>query len=90
MVVVEALACGVPAVAFDCKCGPKDLLKDGIKGLLVPNGNIDALAQAMMKIMDNDTYRKELSLNARQVVSTYSEDTVMAKWVKLFNSLVEK
>ena len=44
----------------------------------------------MMKIMDNDTYRKELSLNARQVVSTYSEDTVMAKWVKLFNSLVEK
>lgn len=90
MVLVEAMACGVPAVAFDCKCGPKDIIKDGINGLLVPNGNIDALAQAMIKIMDNDTYRKELSLNARQVVSTYSEDTVMEKWVKLFNSLVEK
>ena len=48
------------------------------------------MAQAMMKIMDNDTYRKELSLNARQVVSTYSEETVMAKWIRLFNSLVEK
>lgn len=90
MVMIEAMACGLPVVSFDFKCGPKDIIKDSINGLLVPNGNIDALAQAMIKIMDNDTYRKELSLNARQVVSTYSEDTVMAKWVKLFNSLVEK
>ena len=90
MVMIEAMACGLPVVSFDFKCGPKDIIKDGINGLLVPNGNIDALAQAMMKIMDNDTYRKELSLNARQVVSTYSEDTVMAKWISLFNSLVEK
>lgn len=90
MVMIEAMACGLPVVSFDFKCGPKDIIKDGINGLLVPNGNIDALAQAMIKIMDNDTYRKELSLNARQVVSTYSEDTVMEKWVKLFNSLVEK
>ena len=90
MVMIEAMACGLPVASFDFKCGPKDIIKDGINGLLVPNGNIDALAQAMIKIMDNDTYRKELSLNARQVVSTYSEDTVMAKWVKLFNSLVEK
>lgn len=90
MVMIEAMACGLPVVSFDFKCGPKDIIKDSINGLLVPNGNIDALAQAMMKIMDNDTYRKELSLNARQVVSTYSEDTVMAKWISLFNSLVEK
>lgn len=90
MVMIEAMACGLPVVSFDFKCGPKDIIKDSINGLLVPNGNIDALAQAMIKIMDNDTYRKELSLNARQVVSTYSEDTVMEKWVKLFNSLVEK
>lgn len=90
MVMIEAMACGLPVVSFDFKCGPKDIIKDGINGLLVPNGNIDALAQAMIKIMDNDTYRKELSLNARQVVSTYSEDTVMAKWISLFNSLVEK
>lgn len=90
MVMIEAMACGLPVVSFDFKCGPKDIIKDSINGLLVPNGNIDALAQAMIKIMDNDTYRKELSLNARQVVSTYSEDTVMAKWISLFNSLVEK
>lgn len=90
MVMIEAMACGLPVVSFDFKCGPKDIIKDGINGLLVPNGNIDALAQAMIKIMDNDTYRKELSLNARQVISTYSEETVMTKWISLFNSLVEK
>lgn len=90
MVMIEAMACGLPVVSFDFKCGPKDIIKDGINGLLVPNGNIDALAQAMIKIMDNDTYRKELSLNARQVVSTYSEEAVMSQWIRLFNSLAEK
>ena len=90
MVMIEAMACGLPVVSFDFKCGPKDIIKEGVNGLLVSNGNIDALAQAMMKIMDNDTYRKELSQNARQVISTYSEETVMTKWISLFNSLVEK
>lgn len=90
MVMIEAMACGLPVVSFDFKCGPKDIIKDSINGLLVPNGNIDALAQAMIKIMDNDTYRKELSQNARQVVSTYSEEAVMSQWIRLFNSLAEK
>ena len=56
----------------------------------VVSEGVDLSKYKYVAVVDNDTYRKELSLNARQVVSTYSEDTVMAKWVKLFNSLVEK
>ena len=90
MVLVEAMACGVPAVAFDCKCGPKDIIEHGKNGLLVKNGDIKGLADAMMEVMGNEVFRKTLSENARKVVSTYSEETVMNKWICLFNSLGEK
>lgn len=90
MVLVEAMACGVPAIAFDCKCGPSDIIKDGENGLLVHNGDIEGLAEAMMGVMDDENYRKMLSQNARKVVATYSEEAVMSKWIHLFTSLVEK
>lgn len=90
MVLVEAMSCGVPVISFDCKCGPKDIIQTGINGLLVPNGDIQALADAMMKVMEDEAYRKMLSLNARKVVDTYSEQAVMAQWIRLFTSITAK
>ncbi len=90
MVLVEAMACGVPAVAFDCKCGPRDIISDGENGLLVPNGDIPGLAEAMMKLMGDYELRRRMSVKARQVVDTYSEKAVMDKWVRLFTSLAVK
>lgn len=90
MVLVEAMACGVPAIAFDCKCGPKDIIQEGVNGLLVPDNDIAGLARAMMRLMENETLRKRLSENAKAIVDTYSEEAVMSKWVSLFTSLVEK
>lgn len=87
MVMIEAMACGLPVVSFDYKCGPKDIIQSGINGLLVPNGDIQALADAMMKVMEDEAYRKMLSLNARKVVDTYSEQAVMAQWIRLFTSI---
>lgn len=88
MVLVEAMACGVPAIAFDCKCGPKDIISHGKNGLLVSNGDIEGLAAAMMRLMDDEVYRKCLSDNAKKIVSTYSEETIMNRWISLFNSLI--
>ena len=90
MVLVEAMASGVPAIAFDCKCGPKDIIQEGVNGLLVPDHDIAGLARAMMRLMENETLRKHLSENAKAIVNTYSEEVVMNKWVNLFTSLVEK
>lgn len=90
MVMIEAMACGLPVVSFDYKCGPKDIIQPGINGLLVPNGDIQALADAMMKVMEDEAYRKMLSLNARKVVDTYSEQAVMAQWIRLFTSITAK
>ena len=90
MVLVEAMACGVPAIAFDCKCGPKDIIRQGENGLLVHNGDVDGLADAMMEVMADDDYRKMLSENAKAVVDTYSEQAVMARWLRLFEELTRK
>lgn len=90
MVLVEAMACGVPGIAFDCKCGPKDIIRNGVNGLLVQNGDIKGLAEAMMKLMGNESLRKEMSVHARDVIYTYSEERVMARWVSLFEELGAK
>lgn len=90
MVMIEAMACGLPVVAFDFKCGPKDIISDGENGLIIQNGDIMALAEGMMKLMGNTQDRKRMSQNARKIVDTYSERVVMDKWIGLFNNLTAK
>lgn len=90
MVMIEAMACGLPVVAFDFKCGPKDIISDGENGLIIRNGDIEALAGGMMRLMEDTENRKRMSLNARKIVDTYSEKAVMEKWIGLFNNLTAK
>lgn len=90
MVMIESMAIGLPVVAFDFKCGPRDIISDGENGLLVHNGDIPGLAGAMMKLMGDYELRRRMSVKARQVVDTYSEKAVMDKWVRLFTSLAVK
>ena len=90
MVMIEAMACGLPVVAFDFKCGPKDIISDGENGLIIRNGDIKALAEGMMRLMEDTENRKRMSLNARKIVDTYSEKAVMYKWIGLFNNLAAK
>lgn len=87
MVMIEAMACGLPVVSFDYKCGPKDIIHDGVNGLIVRDGDIDGLADAMMKVMADYEYRKSLSEGARKIVATYSEENVMNQWIVMFESL---
>lgn len=87
MVLVEAMSRGVPAVSFDCVCGPSDIISHGKNGLLVTNGDIEALAEAMKRIMLDGEYRKQLSLEAVKVVDKYSEEMVMHRWHDLFMTL---
>ena len=84
MVMIEAMACGLPVVSFDFKCGPRDIITPGENGLIVSDGDIDGLADAMTKLMRDDEQRKRMGENAKKVVETFSEEKVMKKWVTLF------
>ena len=88
MVMIEAMACGLPAVCFDFKCGPRDIIVEGENGLIVPDGDIEALAEAMVRLMKDDELRKRMGENAKKVVETYSEDKVMSKWLQLYEETV--
>lgn len=88
MVLVEGMACGLPAVAFDCPCGPSDIISSGKNGILVPNGDLDGMVLALTMLMRDEKLRKKMSEKAREVVETYSEERVMELWLKLFEELV--
>lgn len=87
MVMIEAMACGLPVVSFNFKCGPKDIIDSGKNGILIKNGNLNGMAEALMKLMEDRTYREQLSVCARKVVDTYSEKAVMEQWMRLFADL---
>lgn len=88
MVLVEAMACGLPAVCFDFKCGPRDIINEGENGLIVPDGDLEGLAEAMITLMKDDELRKRMGENAKAVVEKYSEEKVMSKWMKLYEEVV--
>lgn len=88
MVLVEAMSCGVPAVSFDCKCGPAEIISQHNGGLVVKNGDIEGLAEAIVKLMKDEGLRKRMGENAKRVVETYSEERVMKKWIDLYEETI--
>ena len=88
MVMIEAMACGLPAVCFDFKCGPRDIITEGENGFVVKDGDIDGLAEAIDKLMKDDELRKRMGENAKKVVERYSEEKVMNKWVNLYEEAI--
>lgn len=85
MILLEAQAYGIPIVSFACKCGPSDVVTDGIDGYLVPEGNTEALACKLSKLMSDELLRQQMGEAAYNNSKRYEEEVVMEKWIKLFN-----
>ncbi len=81
---IEALAYGVPVVSFDCETGPRDIVRDGIDGFLVPPGDVTSLARALDKLMGNSDERARCARRAVEVNERFSIDRIASMWEKLF------
>ena len=88
MVLIEAQSVGLPIVSFECKCGPKDVITDGVDGYLVEEGDIAALADRMLMLMKDEDLRKRMGQEAYKNSERFSERRVMAQWEKLFKEVV--
>ena len=88
MVIIEAMACGVPPVSFTCPCGPRDIIDDGKDGLLVEDGNIEQLAEKICYLIEHEDIRKEMGRQARADVDRFKIETIAEQWRRLFESVV--
>lgn len=87
MVITEAMACGLPVVAFDCPWGPRAIIADGEDGLLVENGNVNALVDALARLMDDEHLRRSMAEAGVRNVQRFGLDSIAGRWKSLFESL---
>lgn len=87
MVLIEAMECGLPLVSFDCECGPKDVIKDGQNGFLVPLGNISILANRICELIESKNKRSEMGKKSKEMATAYQIDKIMKDWITLFSNL---
>lgn len=89
MVLVEAMACGLPVVSFDCPAGPDEIITDGVDGLLVPSGDVHALAEKLMDLMSDEDLRRRLGQQALLTAQRYNMAVLADQWAALFEKVIK-
>jgi len=84
MALIEAQAYGIPAVSFDCQCGPREVIVDGQTGLLIPEGDVNALAGALLGLIRDPERRRTMGAEASRLAVRFDFETIMQQWDKLF------
>lgn len=85
MVLLEAMSCGLPTIAFDCKCGPKDIITDKKDGLLVETGNLVKLADAICRLIENPDLCLRMGKEAAETIrEKFNPNKIMTQWDQLF------
>jgi glycosyltransferase involved in cell wall biosynthesis len=79
----EAMACGLPVVSFDCSSAIREIIRDGVDGLIVRAADPAALASTLDSLMANEEERRRLAGNAIEITERFALDKTMARWEQL-------
>lgn len=90
LVIVEAMACGLPVVAYDCPCGPRDIISDGVDGFLVAMGDEQTLADKINYLIEHPDKRIAKGKAALEKAQKYSVEKIVPIWMNLFEDLQKK
>ena len=88
LVIVEAMSCGLPVVAFDCPSGPANIINDGVDGFLIKNRDLDEFEEKICMLIESPQLRLEIGKSAVLSSQRYSAEQVMPQWISLFNELL--
>lgn len=88
MVLLEASACGLPMVSYDCPCGPSEIISDGKNGFIVSPGDSDGLADAICQVISDEALRKRMGENALETSHRFGMGDIMSCWDSLFRKLI--
>jgi glycosyltransferase involved in cell wall biosynthesis len=90
MVLLEAMAAGLPVIAFDCPTGPAELLDGGRSGLLVPAGDTSALSEGLLRLVSDGQERRRLADAGSVRVRDFDPLLTVARWESLFAALADE
>ena len=88
LVIVEAMACGIPVVSTNCPYGPSEIIEDGMTGLLAKM-DVKDLAEKMEWMMTHEEERRAMGMAARQAVARYRKEIVMPLWEQAYQSVIK-
>ncbi len=90
MTIVEAMRCGLPVVSTDCPHGPREIIEDGVDGRLVPVGDADAIAEALLTLIQDDDLRRRAGQAALAASRRFDPDRIARRHEALLTELVER
>lgn len=85
MTLLEAQVCGLPLVAYACKCGPRDIIKDGINGYLIEENNQEEMVEKLINLVNDAELRKQMGNTSYEFSKNYTNNKIMQQWIALFN-----
>ena len=86
-VLLEAMAMGCAVIAADCDSGPREIVRNGVDGLLVPVEDVEALAGALNKLLEDANLRSRLSSAALSVRERYAKEPILKRWELLMGEV---
>lgn len=88
IVLIEAMACGIPVIASNIS-GYDEIVTDGINGILVPKRNVAKLAEAIITILSNSNLRNRISENALSYVVQYDWRNIATRIESIYNQIIQ-
>jgi len=88
MVLLEGQIHGLPMVAYACKCGPRDIIQQGVNGWLIEEADRRTFGEKVVALMTDENSRSRMGEQAKAMSSRFSEGEIMQKWLNLFNGML--